>query len=594
MINLKNILILFVCILQTNNILAQYDRRLLDLNKKYINKEYQEVILKCKILENSLSKKLDKAYSHQLKADALAMLLKNDESYKEYLLSKGIYIQLDSIDVAMSINLKIVYLLKSLKNNTIDYKSYINESLKYYNSSSNPNIKIKGYLNIASMKINKLEANESINLFHKALFLSKKLNNEKQKSFAYNNLAVLYNEIKGIPDSALYYLKNDLPYLISHQEQDNICYNYINQASSFSKKKNYSQAIQLLHSADSIKILNNVNDIKFSINTFFNQYYKANNDPKKALAYLEKANIFRDSLEVQNQNIAINEIKTKYETKAKEIENISLKNKLNLNQKITFSIILLLLASIIIATLIYKNFSRKKKIADQDRLIEQQKLEKTLKDHELHAIDVMLESQEKERHKIANELHDNLGSMLATLKLNFQNLKRQKEHFSSQENNLYNKTDDLIEETYQKVRNIAHLKNLGVVASDGLLISVKKMAEKMSVLERLTVNVIPFGLSERLENQAEITLFRIIQELCTNSIKHAQATEINIYLTQDNTSEINLMIEDNGKGFDTKAIRNSDGMGLKSIEKKVEQMGGTFTIDSKISNGTTIIIDLPL
>jgi len=101
-------------------------------------------------------------------------------------------------------------------------------------------------------------------------------------------------------------------------------------------------------------------------------------------------------------------------------------------------------------------------------------------------------------------------------------------------------------------------------------------------------------MNERLENQKEIMLFRIIQELGTNIIKHSEATEVNIYLTQHNHTDINIIIEDNGKGFDPKKIKYNDGIGLKTIEKKVEQMDGTFTIDSVINKGTTIIIDLPL
>ena len=65
-------------------------------------------------------------------------------------------------------------------------------------------------------------------------------------------------------------------------------------------------------------------------------------------------------------------------------------------------------------------------------------------------------------------------------------------------------------------------------------------------------------------------------------------------MTQHNSELINIIIEDNGKGFDYKLVIKKDGIGLKSIEQKVEQMGGTFTVDSVLSKGTTIIIDLPL
>ena len=86
----------------------------------------------------------------------------------------------------------------------------------------------------------------------------------------------------------------------------------------------------------------------------------------------------------------------------------------------------MLISLLLISLLSIKNAKKKQKIAEQEKLIEKQKLATTLKEHELQNIDLMLESQENERIKLANELHDNLGSMLATLKLNFQNLKRQK------------------------------------------------------------------------------------------------------------------------------------------------------------------------
>jgi signal transduction histidine kinase len=151
-----------------------------------------------------------------------------------------------------------------------------------------------------------------------------------------------------------------------------------------------------------------------------------------------------------------------------------------------------------------------------------------------------------------------------------------------------------LEETYQKVRNISHLKNMGMIGNEGLLVAIKKMAEKITIINQLQINVLPFGLTQRLSNSTEVTLFRIVPELCTNIIKHSEADEVNIYLTQHNPDFINIIIEDNGKGFDYKSVTKKDGIELKSIEKKIEQMGGTFTVDSVISKGTTIIIDLAL
>ena len=126
-----------------------------------------------------------------------------------------------------------------------------------------------------------------------------------------------------------------------------------------------------------------------------------------------------------------------------------------------------------------------------------------------------------------------------------------------------------------------------------MLSAVKNIAKKISIPGKLKVEVIPFGLEERIENALEIAIFRMIQEILTNAIKHANASEIIINLTQHDDS-LNIIVEDNGKGFNLKNIDKKEGMGLTNIEKKVEQMGGVFSIDSLEKRGTSIIIDIPL
>jgi two-component system sensor histidine kinase DegS len=100
-------------------------------------------------------------------------------------------------------------------------------------------------------------------------------------------------------------------------------------------------------------------------------------------------------------------------------------------------------------------------------------------------------------------------------------------------------------------------------------------------------------MNSRLENSLEITIFRIIQELVTNIIKHANANMVSIHLTQHEDC-INLMVEDNGIGFEISQIKPSMGMGLYSIQKKIENLGGQVTIESIAQKGTTVIIDVPL
>ena len=535
-------------------------------------------------------KKHDLALLHYYKAKCLTAENKNAKAFLFYLQTKREYLAMDSIDKAMSINLDIAFFLSTEKNNRKKAEKYVADYLTYALQKEDNYMIAKAYSSWGSL-IMEERPEESLQLFKKSVFFSEKAKNNEQFESLYSNLAVLYNEILQKPDSAIYYIDKSLKYAKLLKNDYGICINLINKASCYYYKKEYSKALQLLNEANAIPLPRNDKNIKGYIYEFLAINYNELRDYKNAYKNLNSYLEVQEEFNFEKQNTKISELNVQYQTKEKEVENLTLKTKIERNQIITYAILILLLVVIVLTVLIYKNLSKKKKIAEQAQLIQTQKLEKTLKDRELHDIDVMLQSQEHERQQIANELHDNLGSLLATLKLNFQNLNRSQ---STDDQKLFNKTDALLDEAYHKIRNISHLKNLGIIGNEGILVAVKKMAEKMTVINRLQFNVIPFGLTQRLDNSTEVTLFRIIQELCTNIIKHSQASEVNIYLTQHNPSLINLIIEDNGKGFDYKKVTKKDGIGLKSIEKKVEQMGGSFTIDSNLSKGTTIIIDLPL
>ncbi len=548
----------------------------------------------------SIKNKEELAKVYKYTASAYSIDNQDDKSFEYYTKSKLKYLEAGKKDEAMEVTLDIAYLFSTQNHNFENAKKIIQEYISFAKKTRKDNLLAKGYYNWASILIEDNPA-ESRKFFQKALYHNNKAFDEKTYCIINNNLAVLFNEMLDMPDSGLYYLNKNLDISIKNNDINELCTNYINIAGAYYYKGEHVKAIDFLKKASDLKITEYKDNTKSHIHYFLSVNYEALGDSKNAYHHLSEYTTIQNKINEQLQNIKVSELQVFYETKEKELENKALKNqnsllesKRKINLLVLFVLIGVLISLIVISLLVIKNAKKKQKIAEQEKLLEKQKLATMLKEHELQNIDLMLESQENERIKLANELHDNLGSMLATLKLNFQNLKRQKEGMIADENKLYEKTDYLIEEAYQKIRDMAHLKNSGIIGNDGLVPAVKKMADKMSVLNLLEINVIPFGLKERLDNKLEISLFRMIQELCTNIIKHAKASEVNIYLTQHNDTNINLIIEDNGIGFDPKSIRQSDGMGLKNIEKKVEQMGGTFSIDTILDKGTTIIIDIPL
>ncbi|WP_296385487.1 sensor histidine kinase [Winogradskyella sp.] len=368
-----------------------------------------------------------------------------------------------------------------------------------------------------------------------------------------------------------------------------------NLAQDYLEEGNNKKALQLFKTIERKTLPSNSYIKKAKLYRSISNTYKGLKVYDSALFYADLEKVQLKDLNEYKKAIALNETEEKYQNEKLRADNLEIETKRlqsekesEQNRDIAFGLAGSLALGSIIAFLIFKNTKRKQRLAEQEKALESQKLATVLKDQELTAIDAMIEGQEKERQRIANDLHDDLGGLMATVKLHFNALK------DKDSPELFDKTNSLIEEAYQKVRSVAHAKNSGVIAKQGLLKSVRNMADKISVSNKIKIEVLDYGLDNRLENSLELTLFRVIQELVTNVIKHAEASEVTIHLTNHEDS-INIMVEDNGKGFNPSQITKTNaGMGISSIDKRVEHLDGKLTIESKKNKGTTVIIDIPL
>ena len=297
------------------------------------------------------------------------------------------------------------------------------------------------------------------------------------------------------------------------------------------------------------------------------------------------SNRLQRKLDYQNINLKISQQEVDSRTEEKDKQRLR-------NQNIAIALGGGLLTVSLIGFLLFKNTKRKQRIAEQEREIEIQKTEKLLKEQELTTIDAMIEGQEKERQRLASDLHDSVGATLSAARLQFDHINKNKDKLVTLDE-LFEKTGSLLDDAYNEVRAMAHLKNSGVIAKNGLLPAVEKLAKNASGTNKLKVEVQDFGLEDRLENSLEITIFRIIQELVTNVIKHADASEATISITQHKDS-LNIIVEDNGRGFDAQKFQQKEGMGLSGIERRIEHLEGTLEVDSSPGNGTSVLIDIPL
>jgi len=565
-------------------VLAQ-NSQLNNFEKNFENFDFEKrrAILK-NIRPVSLS---DKAKYNELYATTYYKNNRGDLALSYFMKAIELYKKATNFDKAEELNITVAE-IKYLSDYPFkEYNYLLEEVITYAKKTNNTKLLCAALKQTGNCFFN-TDTKKAISYYQKAMAENKKVKDTAFECILYNNIGLAYSEYLNQPEKGKKYFNKIMVYYKKKKMDYNIYQTYLNLAAVLRNEHKPDSAMIYYHIMDTFTLKQYRVGNKVNLYKQMSDTYKELKDYKKALEYSEKQQVYENINDDQEILKAVRDIDAKYQTKENKQEISTLKKI----QKKGVVFIIFLLVVILVSILGYQNMRRKKKIIEQEQLIQTQKLENILQEQELHEIDKLLEGQEKERIKIANELHDNLGSMLATLKLNFQNLKLRKAN-TKEDEHLFEKTDELLEEAYQKIRTIAHAQNAGVIGNEGLVPALYNIANKIAIPGKLVVEVIPFGLNERLENTLELSIFRMIQELLTNAVKYAQATEITISLTQ-HQDNLNIIIEDNGKGFNPDNINKKDSMGLNNIEKKVTQLDGNFVIDSAEGRGTSIIIDIPL
>lgn len=219
------------------------------------------------------------------------------------------------------------------------------------------------------------------------------------------------------------------------------------------------------------------------------------------------------------------------------------------------------------------------------RLKQKNELQRKLNKQQKEQAIAVIESQELERKRIAEDLHDGLGHLLSTVKLNLQALpNEQREHY-------YNILQ-LLDQATGEIYNISFNLMPQTLEEEGLVPALVEMTEKIkkSGLVDISLQVHEFDES-LLQKQMKFNIYRILQEAVNNILKHAQANEINIQIINQ-PEGLTIMVEDNGRGFNTKKLTVS-GRGLKNIMSRSEWLNAILSIDSTPGHGTTVTIELP-
>ncbi|MEP2934889.1 MAG: sensor histidine kinase [Gilvibacter sp.] len=478
--------------------------------------------------------------------------------------------------------------------NRADFDQYISE-FKKVSESINDSLLVTIYRNLRESR----SADYDLNIYHKTGASNISLYKENKAQLSLGLKGLLLENIGTYHK----YNKNINEAIDSHQTiidfpdnpviRENKFNSFLDLGQIFADLERVTEARKMF---DQAVLYIDQNDLDKQLVTYYkfraNYLHLRTKEFDSAYFYLNKAFNLNRRINYEDNSLKYTELNTRLRTAEKDAK-IAIQEKENARTKlVTYGLGGTLGLGSIIAFLLYRNTKRKQRIAEQEKEIEIQKTEKILKEQELNTIDAMIAGQEKERQRLAGDLHDSVGATLSAAKMQFDHLKKNKGQLKNEEE-LFDSTSELLEEAYKEVRSMAHAKNAGVIAKNGLLPAVQKLAKNASVTKNLKIEVQDFGLEERLDGAMEIALFRMIQELVTNIIKHAEASEAHISITQHEQS-INVMVEDNGRGFRASQKAHKEGMGLGSIEKRIEHLEGSFEVDSSPGKGTSISIDIPL
>ena len=214
-----------------------------------------------------------------------------------------------------------------------------------------------------------------------------------------------------------------------------------------------------------------------------------------------------------------------------------------------------------------------------------------LKKKEQDFMNSLLEGQEQERKRLAREIHDGIGPLLSTVKMNLATIESDMDTFSEGLSDKFKRTYDMIDETAADLRAISHNLMPKVLSDFGLLEALETKCEYLNITKSTKVEFFHSGFTQRLDRLTELALYRICQELMNNTSKYANATKITLQLIKRDTS-IQLMYEDNGIGFDVD--KSTDGIGLMNIETRTKALGGISMIDSHPGKGMTATVEIPL
>lgn len=363
----------------------------------------------------------------------------------------------------------------------------------------------------------------------------------------------------------------------------------------YSKQKEYSKARQIL--LDIIRdgtLTAEIND-RAEIYAELAKTTGLMGSYKEAYNWLSKQKTLTDSIHKSQTQVKISELETKYRTvkNQEKIAALQAQNKhaaLNTKNQRLYNWILGLSCGFLLVTLafVFTNARAKHKFAAQKEINYQQQLKELEQKQQLKVAKAMLDGEEHERERVARDLHDGLGGMLSGVKIGLSGWTSSNVGVSDDKDlhRIINQLDTSVSELRRIARNMVP----ETLLKFGLETALKDLSE-FHMRDGLHIEYQAFDIDKNIPLAVQLHIYRIVQELISNAIKHASPKNVMLQCSQ-NGDMFFITLEDDGCGFDTTVLNNKKGMGLDNLQNRIAFLKGKFEIQSAINEGTTINIEL--
>ncbi|MCF8369408.1 MAG: tetratricopeptide repeat protein [Bacteroidales bacterium] len=530
--------------------------------------------------------------AYNSKAIVFNMMAQNDSAIHYYIESHKIFTLLgDSTGIAKAL-LNTGNIYSDLKENKKAMEFY----QEAYRFVKKEDLRIRAFvLNSIGLIYGRINENDSaLNYYDRAIDIYRKMGILEEAGFyLYLNKAYVYESLQQYDKSMETYQKalsignhtKNVNFIF--KAKFNIAFLYAN------RYNNIDTALKIYESILQLARDYKMTDNELEAYTNLYQTYAGIGDYKSAYNYQTKYITLFDSIYNLRKTEAINELEIKYNIEKKQASILALKNetlekdilikKKNAERNLTLSTSIAIIIILLLLFLISRQKVKKEKEL-KEKEIARLKLEtKAL------AAKALVDGQEEERKRIAIELHDGLGVLLSTVKMQFTNF-IDKNPKSSE---LLQKATGILDMASLDVRRISHNMMPGILTKLGLVEAIEDLFDEINVSENINAELLVNGWADRLPENVEIMIYRIIQEMVNNTLKHAEANQISLVLNlQPNI--LHIQYSDNGKGFEPKDKEGKQTLGLQSIKSRVQFIGGEMAVESGPGKGTTFILHLPV